>query len=272
LASTASVEECAQYPYYAFSLRAVHQQRPFETQKAGVFMSDRPFTALVEFQIRAENTDMDGWLSVWNPRGEDALVGEPETSAYATAVNTENELNVLVFERYAGESSLQQHMERPAHAELMTALGERNLTKRRVMSTSFEDVPDFGWWSRPEKPGGKDVILVVLGMRFADDESKNNFLGLSAEHAAYCLESEPDTLIYSGGIAKADADRELDIKSGDLIFVMGCTDMAAVEKHRDDPNHLALGARFQEKGVTVEMTFHRTYVTSGHGYLWRQNA
>lgn len=235
-------------------------------------MSEHPFTALVEYQIRAENTDMAEWLSVWNPRGEDALIGEPETSAYATAVNVENELNVLVFERYAhGESSVQQHMARPAHAELMTALGERNLTKRRVMSTSFEDVADYGWWSRPEKPSGADVILVVLGMRFENDESKTRFLDLSRGHAAYCLDNEPDTLIYSGGIATGDADRELDIKTGDLIFIMGCTDMAAAEKHSNDPNHIALGAKFSEAGVAMEVTFNRTYRTTGHGYLWRQN-
>jgi hypothetical protein len=88
-------------------------------------------------------------------------------------------------------------------------------------------------------------------------------------HAEYCWIEEPDTLIYSGGIATADADRELDIKAGDLIFLMGTTDMAAMEKHRDDPKHLALGPKFSELGINVEGTFLRTYETTGDGYLWK---
>ncbi|MCZ6853857.1 MAG: hypothetical protein O7G86_08050, partial [Gammaproteobacteria bacterium] len=188
--------------------------------------ADQPMTAIVEYQIRSENTTMDEWLAEWDKRAEDARVGEPETTAYASAINLENALNVLVFERYAkGNSSLGLHADRPAHNTLIEVMGERRMTKRRVMSTRFSDVPDFGWWGRPEchDGNGEGIVLVILGLRFADDE--------------------PDTLIYSGGLARSDADRELDIKEGDLIFVMGCTDMAAVEKHRDDPNHLALGAK-----------------------------
>ena len=95
------------------------------------------------------------------------------------------------------------------------------------------------------------------------------FLHLSSQHAAYCWNNEPDTLIYSGGLANADADRELDIKQGDLIFVMGCTDMAAVEKHRDDPNHLALGAKIAGQQISMENTFSLSYRTTGQGFLWR---
>ena len=229
-------------------------------------------TAIVEYQIRKENTTMGEWLAEWDIRAEDARTGEPETSAYAAAVSLENDLNVLVFERYAkGNSSLALHVERPAHTTLTEVMGERRMTKRRVMSSLFTDVPDFGWWGRPASHDAQveNVILVIIGLRFADAGMGKEFLHLSSQHAAYCWKNEPDTLIYSGGFANADADRELDIQQGDLIFVMGCTDMAAVEKHRDDPNHLALGAKIAEQQISMENTFSVSYRTTGQGFLWR---
>ena len=41
-----------------------------------------PLTALVEYEVRVENSDVGQWLDVWQARGEDALFGEPETFAY----------------------------------------------------------------------------------------------------------------------------------------------------------------------------------------------
>jgi hypothetical protein len=52
-----------------------------------------------------------------------------------------------------------------------------------------------------------------------------------------------------------------------LIFIMACTDMAAVEKHRQDPRHLALGQRIIDAGVEVTSTFRKMYRTTGHGFL-----
>jgi quinol monooxygenase YgiN len=230
-----------------------------------------PTTAIVEFQIRPETTDMADWLSVWDVRARDALEGEPETTAYAAAVNAENALNVLIFERYAkGADSLKAHMARPAHAALSETMGARNMTKRRVLGLQFADLPDYGWWARPDRPGAEaGAILMVIGMRFADAAARDGFIGLTREHARYCWDNEPNTLIYSAGLAMADVDREIDVKTGDLIFVMGCTDMAAVTKHGDDPNHLALGPKFAALGAAPEITFTRTYRTAGKGYLWR---
>ena len=44
--------------------------------------NDSPLTALVEYEVRVENSDVGQWLDVWQVRGEDALFGEPETFAY----------------------------------------------------------------------------------------------------------------------------------------------------------------------------------------------
>ena len=236
-------------------------------------MSNASMTTMVEYQIRTENTSMDRWLDEWERRAEDALHGEPETSAYAAAINLEDEANVLVFERYVhGESSFKFHVDRPAHTTLIETMGERRMTKRRVMSARYPDVPDYGWWSRPTtaEPGQAGAIIVILGLRFDDDAKRAAFVELSSGHAAYCWENELDTLIYSGGIAAADADRELDLKTGDLVFVMACTDMAAVDKHSNDPHHIALGPKLAEQGIVVEPKFMRTYRTTGRGFLWKR--
>ena len=236
-------------------------------------MSDAPLTAIVEFQIRPENVTMDGWIDIWDRRARDAWEGEPETSAYAAAVNLEDERNVLVFERYTrGARSIKKHQERPAHAELRRTMGERRVTKRMVMSALFEDIPDYGWWARAEADGGEGAagaIVTLLGMHFPDEAMRAAFIELSGGHADYCWREEPETLIYTGGLATADAAREFDLKTGDLVFVMVTTDMAATEKHANDPNHLALGAKFAERGVQLEQVFLRSYRATGNGYFWR---
>ena len=215
---------------------------------------------------------MEEWLAEWNKRARDARDGEPETTAYAAAVNVEEENGVLIFERYAlGERSLKTHSERPAHKALMDAMAARNMTKRMVYASSFTDAPNYGWWSRSERPDAatsEGAILVVLGMRFPNDAHRDKFIELTGGHADYCLGNEPDTLVYGGGFANANSDRA-DIKAGDLIFVMACTDMEAVDKHSNDPQHIALGGKFQEAGITSEATFMKTYRTTGLGFLWR---
>ena len=236
-------------------------------------MSNEPMTAIVEFQVNTETTSVEQWLEEWSKRAEDARVGEPQTPSYAAALNSETRDQVLVFERYSqGDISLKEHLNRSAHQELHERMGAGNMTKRRVMSTHFVDVEEYGWWSRPEqqdvmrRPG---VIITVLGMRFPSEQQREKFIQLSQAHAEYCWTEEPDTLIYSGGLALSDADRELDIKKGDLVFVMASTDMEAMVKHRDDPKHVAIGEGLSAEGINVEGTFLRSYETTGDGYLWK---
>ena len=236
-------------------------------------MSNEPMTAIVEFQVNTETTSVEQWLEEWSKRAEDARVGEPQTPSYAAALNSEARDHVLVFERYSqGDISLKEHLNRSAHQKLHERMDAENMTKRRVMSTHFVDVEGYGWWARPEqqdvmmRPG---VIITVLGMRFPSEQQREKFIQLSQAHAEYCWTEEPDTLIYSGGLALSDADRELDIKTGDLVFVMASTDMEAMVKHRDDPKHLAIGERLSAEGINVEGTFLRSYETTGDGYLWK---
>ena len=232
---------------------------------------DRPFAVMVEFQIRPEATTTEEWLTQWGVRADDALHGEPETGAYASALNEDDDHQVLVFERYqCGDRSLQFHLDRPAHGVLNDTMGERRMTKRRVMTSRFHELPDFGWWSRPgADPSQPGAVVRFTGFRFDTGGQQDLFIERTREHAAYCWDNEPGTLVYSGGIAASDADREIDQCAGDLVFVSVYTDMAAADAHNDDPRHVVLGEELERAGVVSEPTFRRTYVTTGHGYLWK---
>jgi quinol monooxygenase YgiN len=230
---------------------------------------DRPFTVMVEFQIRPEATTTQEWLTEWGVRADDALHGEPGTSAYGSALNEDDDHQVLVYERYRnGDSSLAAHMERPAHSVLTDTMGERKMTKRRVMSSRFHDVADFGWWSRPDAdPSPQGAVVRFVGFHFDTDDQRETFLELTREHAAYCWDNEPGTLVYGAGVAAADADREIDQHAGDLVFVMVCADQSAADKHAEDPRHVALGEELAGRQIASEPSFRRTYITTGHGFL-----
>ncbi len=234
-------------------------------------IGDIPLTALVEYQVRTETTSVKEWLDVWQERGQDALVGEPETSAYEAARSLQDESHVLVFERYAhGQSSLDAHVARPAHTDLMETMGERSMTRRRVMSNLYADIQGYGWWDRAEsdKPMSEaDVTITLIGTRFKDDAMRQRYIDVTGEHADYCREAEPGTLIYSGGLALRDSDRGLDIKTGDMLFVAAFTDEQAAIVHRDDPRHVKLQPVLNE--IERERTFLLSYKSTGKGYLWR---
>lgn len=232
--------------------------------------SANPLTVLVEYEIQSDNATPTQWLDVWEARGLDALLNEPETTAYEAALSTEHEQRVLIFERYArGLNSIETHTQRPAHALLQETMGARRMTRRRVMTSLFADIADYGWWSRPERAealreGGLPMTLIVT--RFPDAASRARYIQLTGDHARYCWAAEPDTLVYAGALAIRDADRGPAIREGDLLFVAVFADEAAAIKHRDDPEHLALQPKLAE--LKRERILLQTYRTSGKGYLW----
>jgi quinol monooxygenase YgiN len=226
-------------------------------------------TALVEYQVRKEEVTTSEWLDVWQKRAQDALEAEPETTGYAAAVSLDDESCLLFYEHYEqGISSLKFHMERPSHTELEETMASRRMTKRRIMSTGFLDQPGFGWRGR----GGKTLILsgalvVISGLRFGDDVQRAEAIRKSQEHAEYCWNEEPETLICSLGIATRDADRGPDIKKGDVICMIVYSDMAAVEMHSQDPQRPTLGQVFAKTGLETTCTFTKMYRTTGHGFI-----
>lgn len=231
--------------------------------------SNAAMTTLVEYQVRTEEISTADWLAVWQQRADDALTAEPETTAYAAAVSLEDESSLLFYEHYVhGTASLKLHMDRPSHTTLTETMAARRMTRRRVMSTGFFDLPKFGWRSRGNNTQiSHDAVIVISGLRFGDHAVRSDFLNRATEFADHRFAAEPDTLIYSCGIAGRDADRGPDIKQGDVIFFMVCTDMTAVDKHDQDPEHLALGQHFVDAGVEMTTTFKKLYRTTGHGFL-----
>ena len=233
---------------------------------------NRPMIAVVEFEIQTETTTMAEWLDEWEKRAEDAYDFEPETTAYEAAVHVEDETRVLVYERYErGLASLQTHMERPSHKVIGEAMGAGRMIKNRTLVNIAYDVPDYGWWSRPDfaSPAkGADQSFILLGMKFASTAHRDQFITTSTEHAHYCWTAEPDTLIYAGGIV-ADFPDSNPWAEDDLLFVMACTDAAATEKHAQDPNHLALGEKLRNEGVQITTAQPTQYRTTGRGFLWR---
>jgi quinol monooxygenase YgiN len=236
-----------------------------------VSIGDSPLTALVEYQVRTETTTVNDWLDVWQERGQDALVGEPDTSAYEAALSQQDESHVLVFERYAqGQSGIDAHAARPAHAMLMQTMGERSMTRRRVMSNLFADIEGYGWWDRATADNTMSeagIAITLIGTRFKDAAMKQRYIEVTGEHAEYCREAEPGTLIYSGGLALRDSDRGPDVKTGDMLFVAAFANEQAAIRHRDDPRHVALQPVLNE--IERERTFLLSYQSSGKGYLWR---
>ena len=233
----------------------------------------QPITVVVEFEVDTDAVSVDEWLDVWEDRADDAYDHEPETTAYEAAVNVEEPSRVLVFERYSnGPAGLQTHMERPSHRTIGEAMGARRMNKQRTFANVAVDIPDYGWWERPEFASPArldDCPFIFLQMRFADEASRERFIALSAEHARYCLDAEPGTLVYSGAIAGEDHESHSTLASGDLLFVMVCKDDAAVEKHAADPNHVALGEKFAAEGIEIASTVVVPYRTTGRGFLWR---
>ena len=229
--------------------------------------SNAAMTALVEYQVRTDEVTTDEWLEVWQSRAQDALVAEPETAGYAAAVSLEDESCLFFYEHYInGLAGLKVHMERTSHSVLTETMAARRMTKRRVMSTGFYDLPDFGWRGRDEKTLiCRDAVISLLGMRFSNDATRREFLSRLVDDSNHCFTEQPDTLIYRCGIAERDADRGPDIKQGDVLFFKVCTDLAAAESR--DSVHLALQQPLSEAGEGITPTFQKLYRTTGNGFL-----
>lgn len=238
-------------------------------------MSQLPLTAFVEFEIRKENTTAEQWVATWAERALDAWHHEPETLAYEAMISQEDDSRVLIFERYANASSVEAHLARPSHQALQATMGEARMTRRRVRTVTTLDVPDYGWWARPDRPrqdDGRpmgDTLVALFGSRFGSEEQRAAFIEITGGHAKYCWDAEPDNLTYSAGLATPEGSKAEDVEPGDLLFLMEATDQAAMTSHGEDPVHLALGPVMVERGVDAETTFSGYYRTTGAGFMCR---
>lgn len=229
--------------------------------------SNAAMTALVEYQVRTGEVTTAEWLEVWQSRAQDALEAEPKTAGYAAAVSLEDESCLFFYEHYVnGLAGLKAHMERTSHTALTETMAAHRMTRRRVMSTGFYDLPDFGWRGRDEKTLiCSDAVISLSGMRFSNVATRREFLSRLADYSNDCFTEQPDTLIYTCGIAERDADRGPEIKHGDVLFFKVCTDLAAAESQ--DPVHLALRQPLSKDGEETALTFQKLYRTTGNGFL-----
>jgi hypothetical protein len=213
-------------------------------------------TILTEYEIDTDSINQ--WLEHWRSRTLVALNSEKQISAHESALSDENERSVLTYERHtAGSSAARPYQPAPAPGQI------------RTMQIECHDIPAFGWWARDTtKTQQNQLNLSMTCLRFSDSEHREGFIKLSQNHAAYCWEAETDTLIYSAGIVASYGESDLDIESGDIIFIMGCTDEAAVQKHLEDPKHVALGYELYDAGVRLTPTFSKSYKTYGDGFFY----
>ena len=227
-------------------------------------------TQMFEYEIAAETISKQAWLQNWSERTQDALGAEPGLQACAAMGSLDCDEQVVIFERLENGTAARETLaERPDHAALRQRMGQTDMTRSRVRSLRFVDLPDYGWWRRPERHDKRfaaGVAVTLIATRFADDNSRQTYLRLTRDHARYCYLKESGTLIYSAGEACVDSERALGVQSGDLLFVAAFADDASAEKHRVDLAHVKL----QEKLVNVPRTrvFVRSYVTTGYGFLW----
>ena len=157
---------------------------------------------------------------------------------------------MLVFKRYVqGQSSIDANVACPADTTRMETMGERRMTRRRVMSNQFTDTAGYGWWDRAqsdEPMSDAGITITLIGIRFNDVAMSQRYLEVTEERADYCRHAEPGTLIYSGGLSLRDSDRGPDVKGGDMLFVAAFANERAAITHRDDPRHVALQHKVNE--------------------------
>lgn len=127
------------------------------------------------------------------------------------------------------------------------------------LRVNLKPVADYGWWQRQPITNPQGMLLTLFAMHFPDADTRDQFVEATRSHSAYCWENEPDTQVYGLGIVAGRIESEYAIKTEDLMVVMICTDQTAMDKHRDDPRHLKLGAQIAELGIDVENTFAKTY-------------
>ncbi len=214
-------------------------------------------TILTEYQV--DPASIDKWLGHWRSSALDALNSATLVSAHEAALSDENDSSLLIYERHTAGSST------PRPYQPASANGQVS-----AMQIECHDIDGFGWWSRNlVGPQQGHLNLSMTCLRFPDEGHRQGFIKLSQNHATYCWVAEPDTLIYSAGIVTNYSESELDIKSGDIIFIMGCTDQTAVQKHLEDSKHVALGYELYDAGVRLAPTFSKSYKTYGDGFFYK---
>ena len=191
------------------------------------------------------------------------LVDRPEVQAcFGGLLRDDDQLGFLVAR--GDVSSVQTEI---------ALLSESSGYSEDAFQMQLEPLLDYGWWQRPgpvERPVVRPgMLLCVFTMRFPDFQNRDQFINATQHHSEYCWSNEPDTQIYGMGVAYNASTTSAPVTEGDVVVVMVCTDEAALQKHSDDPQHLALGEKVAGLGIEVENPLSHVYQLTT-GYLWRE--
>ena len=211
--------------------------------------------ALVEQQLPQSADAATAWLDDYGTHADELLSRRADVLAYEAAIAEDDPRQVLTYERRGAGYKAD-----PAIAQPPTQL-------------QLNEIPGYGWWGRPERESAHravDLQLTLIATRFASRAATARYIELTGEHASYCSQTEPDTLIYSGGFVTQDTDYGPGIKRDDFVFIALFANADAALTHRDDPQHLALQPKLA--AIDKERVLLRTYRTSGRGFLWGPGA
>lgn len=238
-------------------------------------MTEQAVTEIIEYQLQDAIKIKQSWFHEWEKAADDCLINEPQTLAYEAAVSLKDESKVLVFRRHLyAPSRVGLQRQRTTKERFDEVIVGQAMPVNNTLSGTFIDVPDFGWWVRPDRERTRSAkttggsILLIAVWRIEKPAMIEPFLKLSRTHLEYCWENEPDTLTYSCGVADQDFNH-VDIDRDDFVFVIEFSDMQALDKHVDDPRHQAMVEKIKAAGIRAEVPYRQLYRTTGLGFMCR---
>jgi quinol monooxygenase YgiN len=231
--------------------------------------SSSSIIVLVEFETRCSRNE---WLETFAPRATDARNYEPNTVSYSAWANSEKSKYVFFYEKYNSIKDIGTHLHRKAHDELVERLGKKQMTKRMILpAVKIKPLLQLGWSQRSGKPITSGSIFNITTLRFSKQTDLKAYLKLMEKHVVYCNTNEPELLMYSGGIVQEDVkkgDYAGMIQNGDLLwFSIYASDNAAKIHLQGNMEHLI--PTIKKNGIQFIQPFHKTYYSTGLGYMSR---
>ena len=235
-------------------------------------------TVLVEAKVGSGDCRKNQFFSSLDQSVEQAKRVDLSTKSYFAAQSGEAPEELVVFHKTIDPNPnpnpnwnrkrlrLSKKRKLQAASKINKIFGSKK-ADRVMPAVHFRDVDGFGFWNRGDVIPSRDGVFCWSVSRFKDDWMREKWLALTQPFAEWCKVNEPDTLIYSGGIALHD-NSYYNIRKGDLIFVNLYTCAEAKETHDRSTKHMELIKSFKDHGL--EYTYSsKMYGLTLHGFLWR---
>ena len=239
-------------------------------------------TVLVEAKIGAGAARVEKFLSTLDESAAKAKASEPRTLAYFAAQSGEDSHELLVFQKRMEKSiprrlRLSKKRKLPSSSLVNKLVGKKKNEKNEkngkeedlMPPVHFRDVQGFGFWNRPGMHANADAVFCWSVSRFQETWMRDRWLEITKPFAQWCFDNEPDTIMYSGGIALSD-NSHYNIRKGDLIFVNLYTCAEAKQAHDRSQQHKDLVTSFKAHGLKYTYSAKMYGLTpTPHGFLWR---